>query len=55
MPVNFCQWAWTDIRKDIIAIIYGVQYAWYTEKGMMISGCSDWFKPVLFKIEKLPE
>ncbi len=53
MPENFCHWAWADIRKDIIAVINGAQYPWFKQKGITISGCSDWFKPVLFKIEKL--
>jgi len=53
MPENFCHWAWADIRKDIIAIINDVQYSWFKQKGITISGCSDWFRPVLFKIEKI--
>ena len=53
MPENFCQWAWADIRKDIMAISNGADFFWSKEKGMTISGCTDWFKPVLFKIEKL--
>ncbi|MCP3899055.1 MAG: TIGR04076 family protein [Desulfobacteraceae bacterium] len=52
-PENFCQWAWADIRNDIIAVINGVQHPWFKEKGITISGCTDWFKPVLFKIEKI--
>lgn len=55
MPENFCHWAWADIRKDIIAIVNNAQFPWFKEKGVTISGCTDWFKPVLFKIEKLPE
>ncbi|MFO7667669.1 MAG: TIGR04076 family protein [Desulfobacterales bacterium] len=53
MPENFCHWAWADIRKDIIAIANGAQFPWLMEKGLTISGCTDWFKPVLFKIEKI--
>ncbi|MCK5695641.1 MAG: TIGR04076 family protein [Desulfobacula sp.] len=53
IPENFCPWAWADIRKDIMAIANGAQFSWSKEKGMTISGCTDWFKPVLFKIEKL--
>ncbi len=53
MPENFCHWAWADIRKDIIAVINNVQYPWFKQKGITISGCSDWFRPVLFKIEKI--
>ena len=52
IPDNFCQWAWADIRSDIMAITHGAQFLWFSEKGMTISGCTDWFKPVLFKIEK---
>lgn len=55
IPENFCHWAWADIRKDIIAIVNNAQFSWCKEKAMTISGCTDWFKPVLFKIEKLPE
>lgn len=55
MPENFCHWAWADIRKDIIAVINNVQYPWFKQKGITISGCSDWFRPVLFKIEKIVE
>jgi uncharacterized repeat protein (TIGR04076 family) len=53
MPENFCHWAWADIRNDIMAIVNGAQFTWFKEKGMTISGCTDWFKPVLFKIEKV--
>lgn len=53
MPKNFCHWAWADIRNDIMSVSNGVQYSWFKDKGMTISGCTDWFKPVLFKIEKL--
>lgn len=53
MPEKFCHWAWADIRNDIMAIINGARFPWFEEKEMTISGCTDWFKPVLFKIEKL--
>jgi uncharacterized repeat protein (TIGR04076 family) len=53
MPENFCSWAWADIRKDILAICSGAQFPWIAQKGVIIAGCTDWFRPVLFKIEKL--
>ncbi len=53
MPENFCHWAWADMRKDIVAVINGADYSWCKKKGMAISGCTDWFRPVFFKIEKL--
>ena len=62
--VLYSKYAGTDIKlgsdeyvllseKDILAIVNGVQYSWFKKKGITISGCSDWFKPVLFKIEKI--
>jgi uncharacterized repeat protein (TIGR04076 family) len=53
MPENFCPWAWADIRQDILAIVSGAQFPWIGQKGVTVSGCTDWFRPVLFKIEKL--
>jgi len=53
MPDNFCHWAWADIRHDILAGANGARYTWYKEEAMTISGCTDWIKPVLFKIEKI--
>jgi phosphoglycolate phosphatase len=53
MPENFCHWAWADLRKEILAIINGVSYSWYRSPGMAIAGCTDWLKPVYFKIERL--
>ena len=53
MPENFCAWAWADIRQDILAIVNDAQFPWMAQKGAIIGGCTDWFRPVLFKIEKL--
>lgn len=53
MPENFCDWAWADLRKDILSVISNATYPWLKEPNMTIAGCTDWFKPVLFKIEKL--
>jgi uncharacterized repeat protein (TIGR04076 family) len=52
MPDNFCHWAWADIRKDILAVINGASFKWFDQPNMTISGCTDWFRPVLFRIEK---
>jgi uncharacterized repeat protein (TIGR04076 family) len=53
MPENFCPWAWADIRQDILAVVNGAQFPWIGQRGVTVSGCTDWFRPVLFKIEKL--
>ncbi|MCP4606561.1 MAG: TIGR04076 family protein [Proteobacteria bacterium] len=53
MPDNFCAWAWADIRKDILAVATGSSQLGLKQRGVMISGCTDWFRPVIFKIEKV--
>jgi uncharacterized repeat protein (TIGR04076 family) len=53
MPEGFCAWAWGDLRHEILAITAGANYAWIKERGVGIAGCSDWFRPVIFKIERM--
>jgi uncharacterized repeat protein (TIGR04076 family) len=45
-PENFCQWAWADIRQYILA-------AWNSDKYATVACCTDGFRPVLFKIERI--
>lgn len=53
LPEGFCAWAWADIRKEILALAYGGDMPGIREPGTAIAGCSDWFRPVIFKIERL--
>ena len=53
VPENFCRWAWADMRKEIMMIASGGQFEWYKNPKMTIVGCTDWFRPVFFKIEKI--
>jgi len=53
VPENFCKWAWADIRKDIMTVASGGNIPWFKDPGMTIVGCSDWFRPVYFKIERI--
>ncbi|MFW9952056.1 MAG: TIGR04076 family protein [Candidatus Thorarchaeota archaeon] len=53
VPDGFCHWAWADIRHDIIAIASGANIPGMKDKGTVITGCSDWFRPVIFKIERM--
>jgi len=52
-PQGFCPWAWADMRKDILMAAGGCRHPGMREPGVVITGCSDWFRPVLFKVEKL--
>jgi uncharacterized repeat protein (TIGR04076 family) len=55
MPEGFCLWAWADIREEIMAIAAGGDFPWIKQRGVQIAGCRDWFRPVIFKIERLEE
>ena len=52
-PKNFCPWAWADIRHDIMTLMSGGDFYWVKQKGTAIAGCTDWFRPVIFKIERI--
>lgn len=53
VPDEFCDWAWADIRNDINLIASGGNMIGMKQKGTIISSCSDWFRPVYFKIQRL--
>ena len=54
-PDGFCNWAFADIQRDLVHILYGGYYPWMKEKGVAISCCTDGLRPVIFKIEKLDD
>ena len=56
MPENFCSccaWAWADIRKDLLTVASGGNTPGLKKKGTVITGCRDWFRPVIFKVERM--
>jgi uncharacterized repeat protein (TIGR04076 family) len=52
-PEGFCEWAWADIRHDILTLAYGGKIHHMENENMNIVGCTDWFRPVYFKIERI--
>jgi uncharacterized repeat protein (TIGR04076 family) len=54
-PPNFCSWAFADIQRDIIHILMGGSYPWVKEEGVAISCCTDGFRPVIFRIERVKD
>ena len=52
-PKDFCAWAWADIRKDILTIAFGGNCPGLKKGGIVITGCTDWFRPVIFKVERM--
>jgi uncharacterized repeat protein (TIGR04076 family) len=52
-PQGFCAWAWADIRRDILTVAGGGGFPGMKKDGVVITGCSDWFRPVIFKVERV--
>ena len=52
-PKGFCTWAWADIRHAVARVATGGQLPGLREEGVEIAGCTDWFRPVIFKIERI--
>ena len=52
-PPGFCSWAYADIQRDVIHVLFGGNYPWVGDKVTAISCCSDGLRPVIFKIERI--
>lgn len=55
MPEGICAYAWADIRPQILAIASGGTFELLKESTSTVATCSDLFRPVLFKIERVHE
>ena len=55
MPEGICAWAWADIRPQILAIASGSTFEFLRDKNSAVAACSDLFRPVTFKIERLAQ
>jgi uncharacterized repeat protein (TIGR04076 family) len=59
-PPGFCDWAWTDIHKFVIALSRGGNFSydvfggWMKDTDSMIACCTDGVRPVIFEIRRLP-
>ena len=47
LPAGFCGWAWADIQKLVYGMARGGQ-------DVFVTCCTDGYRPVVFKLEKLP-
>jgi len=52
MPPGFCAWAWADLHRDVIGVLTGASMNW-SKGGAAISCCTDGYRPVFFKIERI--
>ena len=54
-PEGFCTWARADLRHDIFRVASGGEMPGLKQPGVAIAGCTDWFRPVIFKIERIED
>lgn len=53
MPEGFCHWAWNDIYKAVITLMYGGNFPWMKQEGTSVSCCTDGLRPVIFEIRRI--
>jgi len=54
-PEGFCGWAWADIQRDVMSVLFGTGFPWVTPQNTAITCCTDGFRPVTFKLERVEE
>lgn len=54
-PQGFCNWAFADIQRDLVHIFFRGNYPWVKDKGATLACCTDGFRPVIFKIERIED
>ena len=52
MPEGFCSWAWCDIQKYVMTLARGGNFLG-VKPGLFVTCCTDGFRPVLFKLERI--
>ena len=55
MPAGFCPWAWADIHREIISVMFHAEFPNSKKPGCIIASCTDGLRPVIFKVESLEE
>jgi len=59
MPEGFCEWAWNDILKVVVAVYTGGRFDqglfrnWMKQGNTMATCCTDGLRPVTFKLERI--
>ena len=52
MPEGFCSWAWCDVQKYVLTLARGGDFIG-AAPGVFITCCTDGYRPVFFKIERI--
>jgi len=54
-PPGFCGWAFADIHRDITLFSYGCSYTENIPEGTSLACCTDGYRPVIFKLERIDD
>ena len=54
MPEGFCSFAWADILEYVLTLARGGNMVG-VKRGTFITCCTDGFRPVFFKLERIEE
>ncbi len=54
-PEGFCPNAWHDIHEYVTVLHHGGSFYPWLGENEMIRCCTDGLRPVIFKLERLPE
>jgi uncharacterized repeat protein (TIGR04076 family) len=53
IPKGFCNTAWLSIYNNVRLLSFGFDLPWFEEKGVAVNSCTDGFRPVVFKLERI--
>lgn len=52
-PEGFCSWAWADIHRELVSVMFNADFPNFKGKGIIIASCTDGLRPVIFKLERI--
>jgi uncharacterized repeat protein (TIGR04076 family) len=55
-PAGFCGWAWHDIHKCYLTLLFGGGFGqWMKADNNMVACCTDGLRPVIFNLERIDD
>ncbi len=55
-PEGFCDWAWNDIHKCYMTLLFGGGFTpWMKDDNNIIACCTDGIRPVVFNLERIED
>ena len=54
-PHGFCPGAFADIYRYVSGLRAGANYPWMEKPGTVLACCTDGFRPVVFRLERIEE